>query len=87
MTEETAGLARKDDMMKSVLFALTLVAMSGSAVTAQAATAEEQAACKSDAIKYCASHIGKPAEMSQCLEEHKPDLSDACKKVVEAHGG
>jgi erythromycin esterase-like protein len=74
-------------MIKSLVFALAIAGMSASAVTAYAATAEEQAACRSDAIKYCSAHIGKPDEMGKCLEEHKADLSEACRKVVESHGG
>jgi hypothetical protein len=74
-------------MIKSVLFALTLIAAGSAAVTAEAATKAEQAACRSDAMKYCSSHIGKPSEMNACLVANKSSLSDACRKVVEAHGG
>lgn len=74
-------------MTRGIAFAL-IVAMAGGAATgARAATAEEQKACRSDAMKYCSSHIGKPAEMSACLAQNKDKLSDACRAVVEAHGG
>src|SRR5262245_36564742 len=48
-------LAEKDSrpMIKSVVFALTLAAFGGSAMTAYAATQAEKAACQSDALKYC----------------------------------
>jgi len=72
-------------MTKSVIFALSFVAMTGSAAMAQ--TAQEQAACRPDAKKFCSSHIGKPAEMKACLSENKANLSEACLKVVVAHGG
>jgi hypothetical protein len=72
-------------MIKSLFFALTLVVVNGSIAIAQ--TAEEKAACRSDAMKYCSSHVGKPQAMNSCLKEHKADLSEACRKVVEAHGG
>lgn len=73
--------------MKSMIFAPALAAAGVAAATAEAATQQEQAACRSDAMKYCSSAIGKPGQMSACLEENKQSLSDACRKVVEAHGG
>jgi hypothetical protein len=48
---------------------------------------QEQMACRGDAGKYCAEHIGKPPQMNACLRENKAKLSDACRKVVESHGG
>jgi hypothetical protein len=44
-------------------------------------------ACRGDAGKFCAEHIGKPPQMNACLRENKTKLSDACRKVVESHGG
>jgi hypothetical protein len=74
-------------MVKSVLFSLTLVVAGSAAVTSEAATKAEQVACRSDAMKYCSSHIGKPSEMNSCLVANKSNLSEACRKVIEAHGG
>ena len=48
---------------------------------------QEQMACRSDAGKFCAEHVGKPPQMNACLRENKAKLSEACRKVVEAHGG
>ena len=73
--------------MKSMIFALALAAAGVAAATAEAATKQEQAACRSDAMKYCSDAIGKPTDMSACLVKNKQSLSDACRKVVEAHGG
>lgn len=72
-------------MTRSILAALALVAFGASAAMAQ--TAQEKEACRSDAIKYCSANIGKPDQMKACLEQHKADLSEECRKVVEAHGG
>lgn len=72
-------------MTKSMFLAVAFVAMSSLAV--QAATKQEQAACRSDAMKFCSENVGKPQAMSSCLRDHKADLSEACRKVVEAHGG
>jgi hypothetical protein len=74
-------------MIKSAIFALTLAAVSSAAATAQAATKQEQAACRSDAMKLCSDHVGKPAEMNACLRANKDSLSEACRGVVESHGG
>ncbi len=48
---------------------------------------QEQMACRSDAGKFCAEHIGKPPQMNACLRENKAKLSDGCRKVVESRGG
>jgi hypothetical protein len=75
-------------MNKSMLLALALIAASGSAVMAQTPpTPQEQAACRPDAMKFCAANIGKPAQMNACLEQNKASLSAACRAVVESHGG
>lgn len=74
-------------MTKSVLAALLL----GSTILPVAAQSgpslQDQMACRGDANKFCAEHIGKPPEMNACLRDNKPKLSDACRKVVESHGG
>jgi hypothetical protein len=48
---------------------------------------QEQMACRSDAGKFCAEHIGKPPQMNACLRENKDKLAEPCRKVVESHGG
>jgi hypothetical protein len=50
-------------------------------------TPSEQMTCRSDAGKFCSEQIGKPPEMNACLRENKAKLSEACRKVVESHGG
>lgn len=72
-------------MTRSIFAALAFIAFGASSGMAQ--TEQEKAACRSDAIKYCSANIGKPDQMKACLEQHKADLSEACLKVVEAHGG
>ena len=37
-------------------------------------------ACRSDAGKFCAEHIGKPPQMNACLRANKAKLSDGCRK-------
>ena len=78
-------------MMKSTpvtAAALILSLAAGSLAQAQSGpTPQEQMACRSDAGKFCAEHIGKPPQMNACLRENKSKLSDSCRKVVESRGG
>jgi len=50
-------------------------------------TPQEQMACRGDAGKFCAEHVGKPPQMNACLRANKEKLSEGCRKVVESHGG
>ncbi|MDA9436811.1 cysteine rich repeat-containing protein [Bradyrhizobium sp. CCBAU 51627] len=74
-------------MKTSVLAALLLAAAALPASAQSGPSPQEQMACRSDASKFCAEHIGKPPQMNACLRENKTKLSDACRKVVESHGG
>jgi len=75
-------------MNKSVFAALVLLIAGGASASAQSGPSpQEQMACRSDAGKFCAEHVGKPPQMNACLRENKTKLSDACRKVVESHGG
>jgi Cysteine rich repeat len=74
-------------MKTSVVAALLLAAATLPAAAQSGPTPQEQMACRSDAGKFCAEHIGKPPQMNACLRENKSKLSDACRKVVESHGG
>ncbi|TWA95932.1 cysteine rich repeat-containing protein [Bradyrhizobium stylosanthis] len=74
-------------MKISVLAALLLAATALPAAAQSGPTPQEQMACRSDAGKFCAEHIGKPPQMNACLRENKSKLSDGCRKVVESHGG
>lgn len=74
-------------MKISVLAALLLTAAALPATAQSGPTPQEQMACRGDASKFCAEHIGKPPQMNACLRENKPKLSDSCRRVVESHGG
>jgi hypothetical protein len=74
-------------MKISVLAALLLAATALPATAQSGPTLQEQMACRGDASKFCAEHIGKPPQMNACLRENKSKLSDACRKVGESHGG
>ena len=77
-------------MKKSIhaVAALILSLATGSLAHAQSGPSpQEQMACRSDAGKFCAEHIGKPPQMNACLKANKANLSDGCRKVVESRGG
>ena len=74
-------------MKTSVVAALLLAATVLPASAQSGPTLQEQMACRSDASKLCAEHVGKPPEMNACLRANKAKLSDSCRKVVEARGG
>lgn len=74
-------------MIRSAIFVLALAVAGAATAAAQAVTKQEQAACRSDAVKFCSDHVGKPSEMNACLRDNKESLSQACRAVVEAHGG
>jgi hypothetical protein len=75
-------------MTKTVYVSLVVLLAGITLASAQSApTPSEQMMCRGDAGKFCSEHIGKPPEMNACLRENKAKLSEACRKVVEAHGG
>ncbi|MFK4510793.1 hypothetical protein LPJ38_08920 [Bradyrhizobium daqingense] len=74
-------------MKISVLAALLLAATALSAAAQSVPTLQEQMACRGDASKFCAEHVGKPPQMDACLRENKSKLSDGCCKVVESREG
>ena len=74
--------------MRTSLLVTLVVLLSGASASAQSGPSrQEQMACRSDAGKFCAEHIGKPPQMNACLKENKTRLSDSCRKVVESRGG
>ena len=74
--------------MKTAILAALLLAGAAMPASAQSGPSpQEQMACRGDASKFCAEHIGKPPQMNACLRENKAKLSDTCRKVVESHGG
>jgi len=77
-------------MKKSIRAAVALILSLATGSLAQAQSGpspQEQMACRSDAGKFCAEHVGKPPQMNACLKENKAKLSDGCRRVVESRGG
>jgi Cysteine rich repeat len=78
----------KNSIRNSIYVSLVLAIAGISQAGAQSGpTPQEQMACRSDAGKYCAEHIGKPPQMNACLRDNKAKLSEPCRKVVESRGG
>lgn len=50
-------------------------------------TPKQQAACASDAFRFCSSYIPDGTMVEGCLRERKSDLSDACRSVFEQSAG
>jgi hypothetical protein len=46
-------------------------------------TAEQRAACTSDAFRLCAGYIPDPTNVEACLRQRKSDLNEACRAVFD----
>lgn len=79
--------ARNSLYIPAAVIALILPLATGSAHAQSEPSRQEQMACRSDAGKLCAEHVGKPPQMNACLKENKAKLSEGCRKVVESRGG
>jgi hypothetical protein len=72
-------------MPKLAGFALIAFAVGFSgAAFAQTLTAEQEAACKADYQKYCKGTMPGGGRIIACLNKQRSQLSDACKKVLDA---
>jgi hypothetical protein len=49
-------------------------------------TAEEQAACSPDSVKFCRDEIPVTMAVLACLKEHREKLKKACQEVLKSHG-
>jgi Cysteine rich repeat len=52
--------------------------------SAQALTAEQRAACHADFDKYCKGTVPGGGRIIACLNKQRDQISDACKKVIDA---
>jgi hypothetical protein len=65
-----------------VVFAIALGF--SSAAFAQALTAEQRAACQADYNQYCKGTVPGGGRIIACLNKQRDQISDACKKVLDA---
>ena len=54
------------------------------AASAQTLTAEQRTACKADFEKYCQGTTPGGGRIVACLNKQRAQISDACRKVVDA---
>ena len=63
------------------------VLLPGAPAGALSGTPQEQAACRPDVARHCKGVQGDDdAAFVSCLVSHAPQLSQRCRKVLEAHG-
>ena len=63
------------------------VLLPGAPAAALSGTPQEQAACRPDVARHCKGVQGDDdAAFVSCLVSHAPQLSQRCRKVLEAHG-
>lgn len=63
------------------------VLLPGAPARALSGTPQEQAACRPDVARHCKGVQGDDdAAFVSCLVSHAPQLSQRCRKVLEAHG-
>jgi hypothetical protein len=72
-------------MMRTFLFAAAFASVSIVSALAQDFTAEQRAACKGDYETLCKGTIPGGGRILACLNKQHDKLSDACKKIVDAH--
>ena len=70
--------------MRTILFAGLLTLVSFAPALAQDFTAEQRAACKGDYDKFCKGTMPGGGRVLACLNKQRAELSEACKKVVDA---
>ncbi len=70
-----------------------IVALSSTAIynalaqqTPAGVSAQEEAACRSDAIKLCFFSLLSADNLRACLRRNKTDLTPACRKLIESRG-
>jgi hypothetical protein len=70
--------------MRTIVFAGFLTLVSFAPALAQDFTAEQRAACKGDYNKFCKGTMPGGGRVLACLNKQRAELSEACKKVVDA---
>ncbi|MEO6783039.1 MAG: cysteine rich repeat-containing protein [Bradyrhizobium sp.] len=71
-------------MTRSGFVVLALAVGFVTAASAQTLTAEQRTACKADFEKYCQGTAPGGGRIVACLNKQRAQISDACRKVVDA---
>ncbi len=77
----------KTKLAAGLVLAATAVVVPGALAQALSGTQEEQAACRPDVTRHCKNVQGDDENaFLACLVSHAPQLSQRCRKVLQAHG-
>jgi hypothetical protein len=49
-------------------------------------TAQEQAACRTDTMKFCREFVPDSMQVLACLRQQRTRISKACQEVLSSHG-
>lgn len=80
-------MSYKAKLAAGLVLAAASVVLPGAPAQALSGTAQEQAACRPDVTKHCKGIEGDDENaFVACLVSHAPQLSQRCRKVLEAHG-
>jgi len=71
-------------MTRSGFVVLALAVGFVTAASAHPLTAEQRTACKADFEKYCQGTAPGGGRIVACLNKQRAQISDACRKVVDA---
>ena len=71
-------------MTRTMILACALALASLATALAQEITAAERTACKADFEQYCRGTFPGGGRIIRCLSSHYAELTEACKKVVDA---
>jgi hypothetical protein len=71
-------------MSKLGVAVLILATGFSSAALPQALTADQRTACQADFEKYCKGTVPGGGRIIACLNKQRDQISDACKKVIDA---
>ena len=70
--------------MRQALIIVSTLTLFASGAFAQGTEAERQA-CNPDYNRFCSGVLPGGGRIIACLKKHKPELTEACRKVVDAH--
>jgi hypothetical protein len=77
----------KTKLAAGLVLAAAAVTLPGASAQALSGTQEEQAACRPDVARHCKGIQGDDENaFVTCLVSHAPQLTQRCRKVLEAHG-
>lgn len=73
--------------MRSILLGVMLPGLAGTAPAPPAGVSrEEEALCRSDAIRLCFFSPGSSEGLRACLRGKRQRLSDGCRQLIESRG-